>query len=80
MPGNNTFISVSGFLLYVVFKDHDPSQHNPMHEVYHFIIDIDTIMFLGSVPLTSASSMKPGMYCVHSFLLYMQLTLMCPTV
>ncbi len=70
MPGNNLFVSVSGFLSRVAFKEPDPSQHNPMHEVQHFIIDIDTIVFLGRVPLTPASPTKPGTYCVHLFLLY----------
>ncbi len=70
MPGNNLFVSMSGFLSRVVVKEHDPSQHNPTHKVHHFVIDIDTIVFLGRIPLTPASPTKPGIYCVHLFLLY----------
>ncbi len=62
MPENNTIVSVSGFLSHIIFKDHDPFQYNAMHEVHHFIIDIDTIVFFGHVPLTPASPTKLGMH------------------
>jgi len=60
VPYNRRFVSVSGVLSDVVYKDNkEPSHNNEDWEIERFVIMVDDIVFLGQAPQAASGASSP---------------------